>query len=560
MRLKIFTLIGFIFITLLNITQPENSYADLHSFTGLPLTEDGWTDILAIYQDQYKYRDCRIIYVSASGNDNTARAYKPGNPVIGSNPFNPSRKVAAYATLRAAYAQLRDGYPDIMLLKRGDTWEKSFPRWNKSGRSNEERMILGAYGPISENRPKVSFFGTYYGGNHPRHAFSYNIIVSIEFGSFKREIGGTRMLIEDCAMLKREGSGMTLQGYGEKLTNSALRRVVISERYPDSQNSSHCQGLYITRTENVLIEECFFDHNGWTDNPREGGGATIYNHNTYLSARNSNTIMRYNISSRSSSKGFQPGGGGIIYGNLSFKDPIGIESSRDEKYNQGIASYIKSNVILSPEDSKSSSITNWGLRLCNVGESVVEDNIFAENNTPVNCYPIIIDPRRRYGEQMYVRNVTIKDNIIYNYGGNIYIPDKYVENISIKNNKIHQDGSIYLLNNRGDNSSEIISADNTFYSGNSTDAWFRFNGRYMSLDDWKKRVGDVSSTVGEVIPQKEYTISAYLKSINESEQLNIFYKKIQNHRKGNWDKRYTAIEIINFVRSAFGKGPINYSR
>jgi len=543
------------FFTILN-----NIYANTHFFTGLPITDNGWTDLHSMFNNPLQYSDSRIVYVSTSGNDNTARDYSPNDLEINGDPFNPAGPVLSYASLEAAYGRLRNGHADIMLLNRGDIWTEDLPLWKKSGKSINERMILGAYGSQTLPRPKIGKYRDYYGKNHPQHAYSYNIIISIEFQSLRRTIGGSHMLIEDCAIFKGKSTGMTLQGYGMEIENATLRRSVISERYPSADNSSHCQGIYIEYTKNVLLEENIFDHNGWTTGP-EGGGPTIFNHNTYLSAANKNTIMRYNISTRSSSKGYQPGGGGIIYANLSFQDPIGIESSRDEKWNIGIKSFIKSNVIISPMDPKSSSQTNWGLRMCNVGESIVEDNIFANNPNPINSIAIYLDPNERYGEQMRIQNVIIKNNIIHNWHGPIYIEGDtpQIENIEIVGNRIHEDRNNVLINVKGDTINQINSSQNIFFSERDIDQWFRYKRNSMDLTSWRDFVADTGSYSSATRTTEENTIPDYLHMINEPSDLKSFYQKLQNQRKGNWDTRYSAIAIINFIRKSFEKDAIYHT-
>src|SRR5262249_8380282 len=53
-------------------------------------------------------------------------------------------------SVHAGMALLRDGFPDWLLLRRGDAWDESFGIPNLSGRSPEERMVITAYGPSAE--------------------------------------------------------------------------------------------------------------------------------------------------------------------------------------------------------------------------------------------------------------------------------------------------------------------------------------------------------------------------------------------------------------------------
>ncbi len=68
--------------------------------------------------------------------------------------------------------------------------------------------ILGDYGSLSLQRPKIAKYRDYYGKNHPQNSYSNNIITSIEFKSLRRTIGGRDMLIEDCAFFKGRSTGI----------------------------------------------------------------------------------------------------------------------------------------------------------------------------------------------------------------------------------------------------------------------------------------------------------------------------------------------------------------
>src|SRR3954470_8713139 len=84
---------------------------------------DGWTQFSPS-------GDSRLIYVSTSGNDSNS----------GLNSWEPKRTIAAGADL------LRDGYPDWLLLRSGETWNETLPGWGKGGRSASEPMRVAVFG------------------------------------------------------------------------------------------------------------------------------------------------------------------------------------------------------------------------------------------------------------------------------------------------------------------------------------------------------------------------------------------------------------------------------
>jgi hypothetical protein len=78
---------------------------------------NGWTKFTAS-------PDTQKVYVSStSGNDQND----------GLSPATPKR------TLAAGVALMRHGYPDWLLLERGDVWHESLGQWRKSGRSQSEQ-------------------------------------------------------------------------------------------------------------------------------------------------------------------------------------------------------------------------------------------------------------------------------------------------------------------------------------------------------------------------------------------------------------------------------------
>jgi hypothetical protein len=115
---------------------------------------DGWTTF-------NPSPDSRIIYVANAGSD-------ANDGLTTSTPKQ---------SLAAGYGLLRDGKPDQLLLNRGDIFTngwiaggqadglggtKANASFQKSGRSRQEPMVIGAYGNLSTARPKIVPLSTYY--------------------------------------------------------------------------------------------------------------------------------------------------------------------------------------------------------------------------------------------------------------------------------------------------------------------------------------------------------------------------------------------------------------
>src|SRR5690606_23787526 len=103
---------------------------------GIPVA--GWTTFS-------KASDARVIYVSASGDDKQ----------------NGQTEATAVRTPDRAYALIRDNSADWILSGRGDTYDLpadekgDFRGWQKSGRSANEKIVIGAYGDLSRPRPVI---------------------------------------------------------------------------------------------------------------------------------------------------------------------------------------------------------------------------------------------------------------------------------------------------------------------------------------------------------------------------------------------------------------------
>ncbi|RXJ65460.1 hypothetical protein CRV08_15195 [Halarcobacter ebronensis] len=305
--------------------------------------KDGWSILTPSL-------DSRIVYVSSSqGDDSIAEIYDITKV---SDVYNPSN-IKAYKTIDAAYKQIREGYPDYMLLKRGDVWTHGTIKV-KGGLSIEKRLVIGAYGDESLDRPIIK---TGISGGLRVFNVSYTALIGIKFEANGRnpnsedfvgfeDVGNSKgyelknlsahNLIEDCWFdwyligISIQDNNIKESESGEKETNVydiIIRRNLVTNSYGQI---GHSQGIYSFVTSSFL-EENIFDHNGWYQHPNNEiqerykdnkeyylvgpdgkvkvnhlgdaeGQATIYNHNIYF-AESRDTVFRKNIFLRSSSIG-----------------------------------------------------------------------------------------------------------------------------------------------------------------------------------------------------------------------------------------------------------------
>jgi hypothetical protein len=269
--------------------------------------------------------DSRLIYVATDGDDTAAANvhgrgyYLKSDPEIGDDPTNPEGPIYAYQTILESSKRVRgrnwngtdapggiplntfvagtppyttpdrNGYPDWVLFRRGQSWVMpevatqqsstgfetrpftglignwqqtqnrfSYQGFGASGRSESEPVVIGAWGPPQDPRPIHDRLGV--NGNLRNIA-----IVSLETGrvEWTGSIEGNtadNLLLEDVKAINLGGTALVV------MQNARIRRCIATgSHWPESHN----QGLFVTGAQGVTIEECVFDHNGYKDDPNE---------------------------------------------------------------------------------------------------------------------------------------------------------------------------------------------------------------------------------------------------------------------------------------------------
>jgi hypothetical protein len=363
--------------------------------------------------------DSRIIYVSSSiGNDDND-GLSIESPV---------------KTLNRASALMRDGFPDHMLLKRGDVWkDESLGRF-KSGRSEIEPMVISYYGDDGD-RPLIKCSKNFI--DHGGKVFNNFALIGLELVGYKMNPqdleydanakhpnirlvgGGDNILLEDCKLQYME---IIVQGYsGNIYRNFKLRRNIITDVYAHGTttiNSDRPSGIFATKTDGLLIEENVFDHNGWNADIPDAH-ANMYNHNMYLSVDNvgNKVVVRGNIVTRGSSHGIHGRPGGLYEDNLIAFNAISLQMGyKGTPLKSGTFAIARDNVILNgrlmdPNDTKwPRTAALWGLHYDDLGDGdvIVERNIVANRrDSGVN------DGIQNYAGVKYINNIQ------YNWGSGI---------------------------------------------------------------------------------------------------------------------------------------------
>lgn len=572
----------------------------------LPVDEQGWTIVEPA-------ADSRLIYVSSSeGNDETAVFYAPGDAEIGKDPLQPSGGIKAYKTVDRALEQARDGQPDWILLKRGDTWWDSLITL-RNGRSKTEPAVVRAYGqgprPVLRGSKGGVQIGAYSYGAKNTVIMDMHVYASSrdpkkpdleedqrteaeKKSSAKlnhmgfRHNGGARspgqyILVENCRLryVNFNASNARPAKY------LVIRRNLLLDLYP-----SHGHGVgFWSANGSFLLEENVFDHGGWLyqntpENKGKPGLAIPLSHNFYVATIH-HSIIRNNIFSRSASMGnkftsyLQAGYSYdiVVDNNLYLDGEIGI-SLGGNHFGQYRYKNLRvlNNVML---DIGRSRPTNrrlaWYFDVTDCDGALVANNLFLHqprkaisnvfaircktipppNEWMLNKYPHLKDLPITPSNS---RNVTIRDNIIHGLDGSTHLViledlDR-LENYRFENNQVQSPGfSSGLVSVSGDKLGSFTFKGNHYYSVLDEGKWFEVNGKFMGFDKWGELTGETDARAGKIeYPDDTRCIETYMKHLGKKADIDAFITEIRSQSKNNWRTDFTAEAVNDWVREGFG--------
>jgi len=528
--------------------------ADDHFFTGLPMTGDGWTDYQAMIQSGYD--DSRVIFVSSSGDDSTANTYVITDLTFDTNGmFQPAGTINAYSTISAGFSQIRDGYPDILLLERGDVWDEYFSSgsvgdWSKSGRSQTERIILSSYG--QGDRPTLN---TGDDSGIDIDDIDFLIVSGIHIYSDSWASGNSAraidvlgesadIIFEDCIF---ERNLNRVQGYGGIHNRIAFRRNHFIEGNLGDLGAS----IYASETTDLLIEENVFSH------------PETKNRHLYMSPTGTDDdhslkglILKGNIFHYSERSGLSVRSGGEIDNNLFLQNDQVLVGGWGGSGGSIQSAYISNNVFL--ESSITAGDGEFSIRLINIDGGEVKDNIWTDNtNLGTSSYAVKFSG----DEGVYIaKNIEIRDNIIHDWAGGpvdgrgIHYPGGFeVDNVVITNNDIQMvSGSDDLISHSGSFNGFTYS-DNTYYTTASN--WFNPGGTF---ENWVSQSGETGAEAVQVTyPDSARTLKTYGVSLGGNPSTQDFIDKALEQARHSWDSDYTAPAVNNYIRAGFGREPIS---
>ncbi len=378
------------------------------SVSDMPRSTDGFTAF-------NRSADTVVVYVSSSTGDDANNGLSPATAV---------------KSAEVGYELLRDGSPDWLLFKAGDTWDTGLPGWKKSGRSAAEKMLVGTYGTGDRPYFRVTdghFLGSYgevhhvaFVGLHAHAvardpgdpAFQPNIESRDEavrdMGGFVWLAAGGDVLVEDCKVeffkfnlvFQRGGDDPYMEGV-------TVRRNIILNAYGhhDAALGGHSSGIFAKRVKGLLLEENVFDHNGWNASV-DGADRTKFNHNLYIQYDCSQVTAIGNVISRGSAHGAQFRPGATVTNNLFVRNPSAFFVAQEE-------SRVTRNVVLMSDDMTAEHTLGFGIDVLPTTLAVVENNIISTKRGTHSGAPAInVSYEDRSMGEVDKFDVCIRDNKI----------------------------------------------------------------------------------------------------------------------------------------------------
>ena len=410
----------------------------------------GWTEFTPS-------ADTRIIYVSSSEGSDVNDGLSEEAPV---------------QTLVAGYSLLRDGFPDWLLLKKGDTWDlesisgSAGQQWDKSGRSPSEPMLVSSYGtgarPIIQDG-EISHYNFDNGA-----PLQYVSFVDLEFYNARRDpssplygqpgsVDRAFVLWGPCNNILVEGCRMSWHIETVAISGSSnitVRRNVITDSYEIGGTAA--KGFWLDNLTDLLFEENVLDHNGWLAG--EPSDPTPFEHGIYA-CRLTRAVFRNNIIANSADEGLKarsdvPGNfrDFTIEGNVFIGGGYGVGldhnvPNADFTHTNGT---IRDNVFTEIGQvfvgGDGATIGN-GLTADSLDGGLIEGNICVNTNAD---YSAAINLQFWNTSAGSHRDVTVRNNVVANWSGEGIVEDNpgVNFNIVIENNIESPDPADYLDVNR----------------------------------------------------------------------------------------------------------------
>jgi hypothetical protein len=491
--------------------------------------------------------DTRLVHVSSSEGDDADDGATPDTPV---------------RTLQRAAELVRDGHPDWLLLKRGDTWtDQDFGRWQKSGRSKAEPIVIGAYGNGAARPRVLSGTATRALWLDGAVGVSHVAVVGIEFFAHTYDGtdgaqagilwlgGGGDLLVEDC-LIRGYKDNIVINGFGEVATDIRLRGSVVVDAW---SIVGHAQGLYAQEATGILIEGCVFDHNGWLDGV-PGAEKTVFNHNIYLQTSCDDAEVRDCLVMNASSHGLQMRCSGVIEDNLFMRNPIAILVGNLGEGPPCTAT-IDGNAVLFANDTAPDKPRGMGIDMHNIAGAEIVGNLLAQEDS-IHEWGHALYLQASPGSPVY--DLSFAGNIVHEWRGGLRFAETDIDGVTIESNVIQavENDAPIIRHAASPLGIGIQYAANRYFSGGQPNAWYQVAQSVYDFDGWVDLVDEpdaIDLPADFLDPFR--TPLTYQQSIGEQQTEQAFVKAVRAQGRLTWDERYHTRAILDYFLAGYAPAP-----
>lgn len=463
----------------------------------------------------------RIVYVSAAGQD-SAGGLLPSTPV---------------RTLARGRSLLRDGHPDRLRIRRGDTFREPLS-WDLSGAGPGAPMVLETFG--SGPRPRIL--------SGDRTAFSvaspvrHLAVVGLHFeldtyagttdsAGVKWRGAGEGILFEDCVF----AAGLQGVALNAALVDVRLNRCIV---YGQWHPTAHAQGIYASKVQGLQITECLIDDVG-TRHP------SMFKHNAYVQVDCSEVVARGNTFARASATGIQMRTGGACEGNLFYRCPIALTfgpvDGTQSPVPGGVSGKVADNVVLEGNDTGTSP-RGFGFEIGNINAHGVEiaGNILSRD---ASAQPWGKAINLQGGTGVGVQGVTMTGNIAWRWRGGLWLQGKDRLHGEVRANVFHAPGSLAAQLWFHPPAPGLAMADNVF------DGQIKVTG--VGFID-AAALGQTITAFVPSFPEPDRTLDGYAQTLGLPNAA-AWLQACRDRAPGTWMEAFSAEGASAYIRGGFGR-------
>ncbi|MCX4241174.1 right-handed parallel beta-helix repeat-containing protein [Paraliomyxa miuraensis] len=507
--------------------------------------------------------DSMVVYVSSSDGDDANDGLSPQTPV---------------ATPTRGAELVRDGFPDFLLFKRGDTWRgmdlgpDRVARRFKSGPDPEHPIVIYSYGD-STQRPRLEIDKPFVDDDGNER--SNMAIVGLAFISFPKIPGDPEFNGADGGALRFVGTGQNILieddyvEYGEfvvqNVSNVEVRNNVVYRSYhvgtclegdPSGDPTYRPSGMFAGEVTGLLIEGNVWDENGWNPDVPDAC-ATVYNHDLYLASITDLTV-RDNLILRASSIGIKLSASGpgaasniAIEGNVFAEGEIGISMGGNANTeHRFVDARIEGNVFTDIGRAQPTGRTlTWYIDIIDNDGTEIRDNLLVNQPDLGNAYGIHLTGGSN-------RDVVIEGNFMHGLQRRAMFVDANASwsSLRVASNTMIADASENCLVAHNGPLGAFEYDANAYLSPASPDQWFCIDGTGYDLAGWSASAPETGPSEADAGGVEVRNLDSYAGELGFDPSLPAFAEQARMQSRHDHRPELTAPAARAYIREGYSGG------